>query len=70
MIASLSRFEHKAFLVLTEKEEVSADAVRIGHGIIFDRLWSELGIGEVIRGILARTERKFEFDVERAIFLR
>jgi len=69
LIASLSRFEHKAFLVLTEKEEVSADAVRIGPGIIFDRLWSELGIGEVIRGILARTERKFEFDVERAIFL-
>jgi len=69
LIASLSRFEHKALLILTGKEDVSADAVRIGPGIIFERLWRELGIGEVIRGILVRTKRKFEFDVERAIFL-
>jgi hypothetical protein len=48
---------------------VSADTVRIGPGIICERLWKELGIGAVIKSILARTERKFEFNVERAIFL-
>jgi len=51
------------------KEDVSADAVRIGPDLIFGRLWNQLGIGAVIRSILASTERKFEFDVEKAIFL-
>ena len=69
LIASLSRFEHRALLILTDKEDVSADAVRIGPDLIFGRLWNQLGIGAVIRSILASTERKFEFDVERAIFL-
>ncbi len=69
LITSLSRFDHKALLILTGKEDVSADAVRIGPGLIFERLWKELGIGNVIKEILVRTDRKFEFDVERAIFL-
>ncbi len=67
LIASLSRFDHRALLILTGKEDVSADAVRIGPGLIFERLWRELGIGDVIRKALEG--RKFEFDVERAIFL-
>jgi hypothetical protein len=69
LIASLSRFEHRALLILTDKEDVSADALRIGPDLIFGRLWNQLGIGAVIQSILASTERKFEFDVERAIFL-
>ncbi len=35
--------------------------------MIFERLWKQLGIQKVIRDLLC--ERKFEFDVERAIFL-
>ena len=35
--------------------------------MIFERLWKELGIKKVIQRLLG--ERKFEFDVERAIFL-
>ena len=35
LIASLSRFDHKALLVLTGKEDVSADAVRIGPSVAF-----------------------------------
>jgi transposase len=69
LMTSLSRFDNRALLILAGKEDVSADAVRIGPGIICERLWKELGIGAVIKSILARTERKFEFDVERAIFL-
>lgn len=69
LMTSLARFDNRALLILTGKEDVSADAVRIGPSIICERLWKELGIGAVIQGIIARTERKFEFDVERAIFL-
>ena len=39
---------------------------KIGPALIFDRLWKELGIDRVIRSLVS--ERKFEFNVERAIF--
>ena len=35
--------------------------------MVFQRLWQQLGIAEVINGVLA--ERRFEFEVERAVFL-
>ena len=39
----------------------------IGPAMIFERLWQETGCQQVIGGLLAG--RKFEFPVERAIFL-
>jgi transposase len=69
LVRSLSRFSEKIVLILSERDntEVLASAKKIGPGIIFERLWKELGISKVIRNILK--ERKFEFDVERAVFL-
>jgi len=67
LIRSLSRFSEKALLVLSGKSDVSAEAKKIGPVLIFERLWKELGIQKVIRDLLKG--RKFEFDVERAIFL-
>ena len=67
LIRSLSRFSEKALLVLSGKSDVSASAKKIGPTLIFERLWEELGIRKVINDLLSR--RKFEFDVERAIFL-
>ena len=40
---------------------------RIGPALIFERLWRETGCRRVIEGLL--DGRRFEFDVERAIFL-
>lgn len=40
---------------------------RIGPVLIFERLWEESGLRSVIHELLAR--RKFDFPVERAIFL-
>jgi transposase len=40
---------------------------KLGPGMVFERLWKELGIGETIRAALRG--RKFQFDVEAAIFL-
>lgn len=47
--------------------DVQATSKKIGPAIIFERLWQELGIGKIIRTLLK--DRKFEFDVERAIFM-
>jgi hypothetical protein len=67
LVRSLARFSEKALLVLSGKSEVSARAKKIGPVLIFDRLWKALEIDTVIRSLLS--ERKFEFNVERAIFL-
>ena len=67
LIRSLSRFSEKALLVLSGKSDVSASARKIGPALIFERLWEELGIKSVIKDLLSH--RKFDFDVERAIFL-
>ena len=67
LIRSLSRFSEKALLILSGKSEVQASAKKIGPSLIFGRIWKELGIAEIMKELL--TGRKFEFDVERAIFL-
>jgi transposase len=67
LIRSLSRFSEKALLVLSGKSDVSASAKKIGPALIFERLWEQLGLKKVINDLLSH--RKFEFDVERAIFL-
>jgi hypothetical protein len=40
---------------------------RIGPVLIFERLWKESGIGEILAELLSK--RFFEFNVEKAIFL-
>jgi transposase len=67
LIRSLSRFSEKTMLILTGKSDVAAEAVKIGPSLIFERLWKETGIRKAIKRLLAN--RRFEFDVERAIFL-
>jgi len=67
LIRSLSRFSEKALLVLSGRSDVSASARKIGPALIFERLWEELGIKGVIKDLLSH--RKFDFNVERAIFL-
>jgi hypothetical protein len=67
LIRSLARFTEQACLIVSGQSDVSAEAVKIGPAIIFERLWKETGIQSAIKKILAA--RRFEFDVERAIFL-
>jgi len=69
IIRSLSRFSEKVLLILSVRgnADVQATAKKIGPAMIFERLWQELGIGKILHRILH--DRKFEFDVERAIFL-
>ena len=67
LIRSLSRFSEKALLILSGQSDVSANAVTIGPSLVFQRLWEESGIQACIKKLLIN--RKFEFDVERAIFM-
>ena len=69
IIRSLSRFSEKVLLILSARgnADVQATAKKIGPSLIFERLWQELGIGKILHRIVGN--RKFEFDVERAIFL-
>jgi transposase len=67
LIRSLCRFSEKVLLILSGKSELSAHSKKIGPALIFERLWEELGIKKVIKALLFH--RKFEFDIERVIFL-
>ena len=67
LIRSLSRFSKQTMLILSGQSDVSADSVTIGPALIFERLWEETGIKRAIKRLLV--DRKFGFDVERAIFL-
>jgi transposase len=69
IIQSLSRFSEKVILILSARgnADVQATAKKIGPSLIFERLWQELGIGKILHRIVGN--RKFEFDMERAIFL-
>jgi len=69
LLASGARFATKA-MVVTVAEDGSLDKVevqRIGPALVFERLWRESGCRKVIEELIG--ERKFEFAVERAIFL-
>ena len=48
-------------------ESVEVGSHRIGPGLVFERLWQETGCREVIEKLLSG--RRFDFPVERAIFL-
>jgi hypothetical protein len=69
LLTSLSRFSEKLCVLSAHErgESVTARARRTGPALIFGRLWRELGIGQVIRDLASG--RKFEFDLERAVFL-
>jgi len=67
LVRSLARYSEKVLLFLSGGSAPSAQSRKIGPSLIFERLWKELGIKKVIKRLLG--ERKFEFDVERAIFL-
>ena len=67
LIRSFSRFSEKALLILSGQSDPDVSAQKIGPALIFERLWQETGIQKVIKHHLKG--RKYDFDVERAIFL-
>ncbi len=69
LAASMGRYSKRTAVLSAHRrgEIPPAQTVKIGPGLLFGRLWQELGIGEVLAKRLAR--RNFAFPVERAVFL-
>jgi hypothetical protein len=69
LIESLGRFSEKLAILGAHArgESVVAHSVRIGPGLLFQRLWQDCSIHSVLVSLLEG--RRFEFSVERAIFL-
>lgn len=69
LLASLGRFSEK-YAVLgahANGESLTTRTQVIGPALIFERLWQETGIGEVVQELAA--PRRFQFSLERAVFL-
>jgi transposase len=67
LIRSLEKFSDDVLLLLTSKSQIDAKSVKIGPSMIFERLWKELHLPEIINELLEG--RKYEFNVERVVFL-
>ena len=69
LMRSCARFaEHVSVLDAHRRGKMRpAHTVRIGPALVFEKLWRECGIKGILVRLLA--DRRFQFDVERAIFL-
>jgi hypothetical protein len=69
VIASLSRYAKEVAVLDAHRggKTPPADSIRIGPAVVFERLWRESGVPKVIKELLV--SRKYEFEVERAVFL-
>ncbi len=67
LISKLSKYSKEALMVITGQSKIDANSISIGPALIFERLWSELGIPGIIHRMTS--DRKFSFNIERAIFL-
>ena len=69
LMRGLSRFADKVRVAedLAAGRLAARSVRRIGPAAVFERLWKETGIADALSGFLQ--DRRFEFPVERAIFL-
>jgi hypothetical protein len=69
LVRGLSRFSDQVRVVEGyQRGDLEAGAVRqVGPDLVFGRLWRELGVTDTLAGLLA--DRRFEFAVERAVYL-
>jgi transposase len=69
LIQSLGRFSEKLAVLGAHArgDSITTRSARIGPALIFQRLWQACSIGKVLTAMLE--DRRFEFSVERAIFL-
>jgi transposase len=69
LLVSLGRFSEK-YAVLgahLQGESISVQTTKIGPPLLFGRLWRQIGLDRLLADLLR--DRKFEFAVERAVFL-
>jgi len=69
LIESCARFaQHTAVINAVRKGDITpAHSIRIGPALVFERLWNDLGFPKIFQELLQK--RRFEFSIERAVFL-
>jgi len=69
LLASAQRFSEESAVLNAhaQGESVTAKTYAIGPSLVFEKLWKKLGVGVCLCELLE--ERKFEFDLERVVFL-
>jgi len=69
LLASGARFSESALVITAHKrgDTTSVRSLKIGPALLFERLWKEDGLPDLLERFL--DGRKFRFSVERAIFL-
>jgi len=69
LLASGARFSESAMVITAHKrgDTTSVRSLRMGPALLFERLWKEDGLPDLLKRFL--DGRKFGFSVERAIFL-
>lgn len=67
LLYSLQKFSQNSAVLSSKNQDIDSELKIIGPALIFERLWRNLGIGEAITK--EAKEFKFEFNVERAVFV-
>ena len=69
LLSSCARFAEKVSVLDSHKrgQLPPAETIKMGPPKVFGRLWEQLGIQKIVKELLG--DRKYEFDVERALFL-
>jgi hypothetical protein len=69
LIASAARHSRRSIVLsrFYRGELPALKRLSIGPDLVFGRLWQDLGCRDVLRGLLV--DRRFGFDVERAVYL-
>jgi transposase len=69
LVRSCARFADRvSVLDAYQRQDLpAAGTVRVGPPLVFERLWRELGLPAILEELLA--DRRYEFAVERAIFV-
>lgn len=69
LIASCGRFAQQVAVLDGHRQGRSevVSSIKLGPSLVFERIWKELELPEILSALLAG--RRFEFAVERAVFL-
>lgn len=69
LLVSLAKFsEHAAVLDAVKTDRVQPSSTRhVGPALVFEKLWHQVGLPKLLESLLRG--RKFEFSVERAVFV-
>jgi len=69
LLVSAQRFSEQSAVLNAhaQGDSITTKTYAIGPSLVFEKLWKKLGVGACLGELLK--ERKFEFDVARAVFL-